>query len=145
MSGVYAELYSDTHDFDELDEPDREYPILVTVSTTHVVWIEADSPAAAERCANDDGHIYEDLNSQNSAGGELIAKAPDEFDVRCGADTTLHADGPRDWGHANEYGPWRPGEPQSYRWRTWGKDQAAFVERDMAEALAKFEAKAAAR
>lgn len=146
MSDV-IELYSDTCDFDELAEPDREYPVLVKVTTTHVLWVMADSPAEAEQqLAGDyEGDVYDSLNPQNSVDSELDVTAPDKFDIQCGADSTFHADGPRDYGRANEYGPWRPGEPQSYRWRTWSGDAVRFVERDMAEALAKLEAKAAGR
>lgn len=145
MSGLYAELYSHTCDFEALAEPDREYPVLVTVSTMHVLWEVASSAAAAEQqlALGYDGDVYEALDSQNTADSDLAIKAPDKFDIQCGADSTFHASGPRDYGRATEYGPWRPGEPQTYRWRTWGTGHVEHVERDMAAALAKFETKEA--
>lgn len=125
--------YSETSAFENLDAPRTEYPVIVTDTRTHVVWVEADSPAEAERYAQYD--TYELVNSENFVDGGMSSKAPDKIDVEVWGDSWLSPAGPSSYS-GTVFGPWRLEEPRTYGWRNWAADHVARVEARMAEAAA---------
>lgn len=73
------------------EEQDR-YPVLVTYTTVHVVWIEGDSPAGAAEAIRDEPYEYTD--GSNCVDGWSDVKAPEKWDWRIftGLDCRAHVD-----------------------------------------------------
>lgn len=80
--------YSDTCEFDDLDEPARSWPVVVETVQRHVVWVEADSPAEAARHITDDPTDYLKYDPENALGGDWSVREPDRWEVR-----DIYADG----------------------------------------------------
>lgn len=58
------------------------YPVIVTDSRTHIVWIEADNATEAVDIARDDYDLHRDLDSSTIVSGDLVVDAPDEWDLQ---------------------------------------------------------------
>jgi hypothetical protein len=57
---------------------EQSYPVIVTYTEVHVVWVEADSPEDAVAMLQDEPHEY--TSSSTSVDGDSKVAAPDEWD-----------------------------------------------------------------
>lgn len=65
--------------FDELPDPDCSYPVIVTVTHEHVIWVKADSLTDARDQVRADGSWYEQIdNSTTLASFGMDARSPGE-------------------------------------------------------------------
>jgi hypothetical protein len=63
------EKFSETCEFDELEQPERFYPVVVEVTRTYVVWQSGEDYADAVRIAKNDPELYEAFDKNTAQGG----------------------------------------------------------------------------
>lgn len=124
MSETTVELFSETCEFEAMPQPERMYPVVITVTEKYLVWAWADDAAEALRNVNDCDTDYLDGERPFTAEVTDVEEA-DDSDVEC---ARVEKGGDR------FFGPWRPGEPPWLRPRT--ESDRAYVERCIAAEMA---------
>ena len=64
-----VEKFSETVEFEELEQPIRRWPVVVEVVTTYVIWTEGDTYQEAIDDCKRDGCLYERFDKTEAQGG----------------------------------------------------------------------------
>lgn len=78
-----VERFSDTVDFEDLEQPVRLWPVVVETTTTYVIWEEGETHQEAIDACKRDGALYEAFtpDAVNGSGWEVLdAPSPWQYE-----------------------------------------------------------------
>lgn len=60
--------------------PEDSFPVMVEVTTTHVIWVAADDQEAAVKAVERDGSWYERIGPESAVDHAMAASSPHRYD-----------------------------------------------------------------